>query len=197
MKVIQLFTNCFAKKIVQKFVILYQVILILLLVTLLIINYGVFGNNFNLFCYLYVVFNIWCSVVETDSAMISPKHSRDPTTIFVVLFMQFILAFWCVSLFMYLLLAMESAKLDPIPSDTIMSRHSAMLSVSIIFIADFVNQLLWALYLSFRFIRQLFPKGEERVIYQESAEEMTIFVDDEEVDLPEDNLSEVVSEKTV
>ena len=131
-------------------------------------------------------------MVETDSAMVSPKYSRDLTTIFVVLFMQFILAFWCVSLFMYLLLAMESAKLDPIPSDSIMSRHSAMLSVSIIFIADFVNQFLWALYLSFRFIRQLFPKGEERVIYQESAEEMTIFVDDDEVDLPEDNLGKVV-----
>lgn len=73
-----------------------------------------------------------------------------------------------------------------------MSHDSACLSVSIIFIADFVNQFLWALYLSFRFIRQLFPRGEKGVIYQNKVEEITILVEDGEVELPEDIIEGVV-----
>ena len=37
--------------------------------------------------------------------------------------------------------------------------------------------------LSFRFIRQLFPGGEEMFIYKDDREEMTIVVEDAEVDL--------------
>ena len=192
MKIVQLFTKCVARKIVQKFFILYQFVLVFVLIILLIINYNIFSNTFNLFYSLYVVFNIWCSVVETDSAMISPKWSRDLTTIFVVLFMQFTLAIWCVSLSMYLLINTGDSKLNSDASDGLMSHDSACLRVSIIFIADFVNQFLWALYLSFRFIRQLFPRGEKGVIYQNKVEEITILVEDGEVELPEDIIEGVV-----
>ena len=85
---------------------------------------------------------------------------------------------------MNLLLATESSKFNPIHANSLMSRDSAKLSVSIIFIADFVNQFLRALYLSFRFIRQRFPGGEEIVIYQDDREAMTIVVEDTEVELP-------------
>ena len=46
---------------------------------------------------------------------------------------------------MNLLLATESSKFNPIHANSLMSRDSAKLSVSIIFIADFVNQFLRAL----------------------------------------------------
>ena len=175
--IVKIFTDCFARKIVQRLLILYQLVLVVVLIILLTTNSGAFGVEYNLFCYLYTVLNIWCAVVETDSAMVNPKRSRDLTTIFVVLFMQFFLAIWCVSLFTYLLLHMD---------------NDAKLSVSIIFIADFVNQLLWALYLTFRFIKQLFPKGEPKVIYQESVDEMLIVVEDPEVQLPSDTLANAV-----
>ena len=156
MKIIKAFTHCFARKFVQRTIILYQIILFIFLIYLLYQHSDKFDDQFKLACYLYLIFHSYCSIVETDSAMFNPMHSIDLTTISVVLFMQIFLSIWCISLFLALFLTIDVEDTD-----------SAKFHVAIIFIADFVNQISWALYLIFRFIRKLFPREEERVIYQD------------------------------
>ena len=157
MKIVKAFTRCFAEKIVQRIMILYSLILFIVLIYLLYDQDKNLDPKYKLACYIYMIFNVFCSIVETDSAMFNPKSSTDLTTIFVVLFMQIFLAIWCISL----VLAQFLTK------DVLNNIDSIKFKLSIIFIADFVNQISWALYLICRFGRQLFPRGEERVIYQD------------------------------
>ena len=187
MHFIKTFTECFSRKIVRRFMVLYQFVLITLLFIFINIHFNNFSNAFILFCMLYIVFNLWCAVVEMDSAMTSPNQSRDLTTILVVWIMQFILAIWCISLFFFLFLMEDMTKFrDHYTNDVqFVDSKSAEYIAGLVFIADFFNQIMWALYLFVRFFRDFFPRGEETVIFQH-GEEYTIYLEDPDDETPKD-----------
>ena len=159
MKIIKAFTHCFAKKIVQRIMILYQFILFIVLIHLLYDQDENFDPKYD--CFIYMAFNVFCHIANKWGLryFILRSHSADLKTFFVVLYMRIFLAIWCV---IHVLL---------LPTYVLDDTDSAKFKLFIIIIADFVNQISWALYLLFRFGRQLFPRGEESVINQDFHED--------------------------